>query len=59
MPAIVSMPNTFIIRTQGTYKASKAGQAAVIIANGDPKCIKVVPPCGMPSVYFTIQISVA
>jgi hypothetical protein len=49
-PAVVSA-------SDGAYEARQAGQTD-LIAEGDPPCRKVVPPCGLPSRLFQVLLVV-
>ena len=42
---------------QDAYKAL-AGGTSTLTAFGDPKCLKSTPPCGMPSIMFSITVIV-
>jgi hypothetical protein len=54
----VSVSNTdVIVFTQGIYQARVSG-ATTLTTFGDPKCLKSSPPCGMPSIMFTIMVIV-
>ncbi len=48
---------TVIQGAQGVYTAQTPG-TAILIANGDPLCLKSTPPCKMPSISFTITLIV-
>jgi hypothetical protein len=54
----VSVSNTsVIVVTQGIYQARASG-TATMTATGNPKCLNSTPPCGMPSIMFTITVIV-
>ncbi len=54
----VSVSNTnVIVVTQGIYLAYTAG-TATLTTTGNPKCLNSTPPCGMPSIIFTITVIV-
>ena len=42
---------------QGTYRALKAGDTD-LTAMGDPVCRSNTPPCGAPSIFFTVHVAV-
>ena len=50
--------NITVVRgAQGIYEALKAG-TVTLTATGDPVCRQAKPPCGMPSIMFSITIVV-
>jgi hypothetical protein len=50
----VSVSNPSVIDgAQDAYKAL-AGGTATLTTFGNPKCLKSTPPCGMPSIMFTV-----
>jgi hypothetical protein len=50
--------NIAVVRgAQGVYDAHQAG-TVTLSAAGDPECRQSQPPCGMPSILFTITIVV-
>lgn len=46
-----------IVATQGIYQAHASG-VATLTATGNPKCLNSTPPCGTPSILFTITVIV-
>lgn len=48
---------TAIQGAQGVYTAQTPG-TAILIANGDPLCLKSKPPCKLPSISFSIILIV-
>jgi hypothetical protein len=42
---------------QGVYQAHQAG-TVFLSASGDPQCRQSQPPCGMPSMQFSVTITV-
>ena len=55
--AISVSDTNVIVATQGIYQARASG-IAVLTATGNPKCLNSTPPCGMPSILFTITVIV-
>lgn len=55
--AISVSDTNVIVVTQGIYQAHASGVAA-LTATGNPKCLNSTPPCGMPSIMFTITVIV-
>ena len=55
--AISVSDTNVIVVTQGIYQARASGIAA-LTATGNPKCLNSTPPCGMPSIMFTITVIV-
>jgi hypothetical protein len=55
--AISVSDTNVIVATQGIYQARASG-VATLTAAGHPKCLTSTPPCGMPSILFTITVIV-
>ena len=55
--AISVSDTNVIVATQGIYQARASGVATLTTA-GHPKCLTSTPPCGMPSILFTITVIV-
>jgi hypothetical protein len=55
--AISVSDTNVIVATQGIYQARASG-VATLTAAGHPKCLTTTPPCGMPSILFTITVIV-
>ena len=50
--------NIAVVRgAQGVYTAHQPG-TVTLTANGDPLCRQSKPPCGMPSMFFTVTVIV-
>lgn len=58
-PAVVSrVVNITVVRgAQGVYSALKSG-TTTLTAAGDPVCRQAKPPCGRPSILFSLTIEV-
>jgi len=50
--------NIAVVRgAQGVYKAQQAG-TVTLSATGNPQCLQAQPPCGNPSIQFTVTFIV-
>ncbi len=58
-PAVLSrVVNITVVRgAQGVYQALKSG-TTTLTAAGDPVCRQAKPPCGRPSILFSLTIEV-
>ena len=54
----ISISNPAVIAGAGDGYFAFAGGTATLTTTGNPECLNLTPPCGMPSILFTVTVIV-